>query len=126
MILTQPPFDWAMFDRWMYALDRCNVVGRSRIVVGIPMVTSSANLAFWYHLVGGDLFSKGATAELLDTFKDEEEKGKASFLQFCRRWNRELVEAVQQLPGVGGLHVMPLSKLARTITLELIRDGVLC
>ena len=75
-VLTQPPFDMAAFERWAADADKRGLLGchseeapapsessyagiaappphgRVRLLVGAPMLTSAANLAFWLSLAG--------------------------------------------------------------------------
>jgi len=61
-------------------------------VVGLPMLTSPANLAFWATLCncwGVD----GLDAVMAD-FKAAEAAGKPQLRQFCRAWNADLLQKV--------------------------------
>lgn len=64
----------------------------ARLVVGLPMLTSPANLAFWATLCncwGVD----GLDAVMAD-FKAAEAAGKPQLRQFCRAWNADLLQKV--------------------------------
>ena len=120
------------------------------MVVGVPMLTSVGNLQFWLHLCNAT-HADGAAALVRD-FKAHEAEGKEALLNFCASYNRDLVRKVSEsaralsssllmLPrmcksssfmlqvlstrGVAGLHIMPLSKVARQQVQQMLQDGVL-
>ena len=50
VILTQPPFLWGRFTRWLAEVDRLGVT--VTIVCGVPIITSPLSLRTWLFLVG--------------------------------------------------------------------------
>jgi 5,10-methylenetetrahydrofolate reductase len=53
--LTQPPLAWDNFERWMEDAHVRQVTQRCQICVGVPMLTSPANLRFWISLCGASV-----------------------------------------------------------------------
>lgn len=39
-ILTQPPFDWDAFTRWLDDARRRGLTERAQLVIGLPMISS--------------------------------------------------------------------------------------
>lgn len=39
-ILTQPPFDWPAFMRWLDDAHRRKLTERAKLVIGLPMISS--------------------------------------------------------------------------------------
>lgn len=112
------------------------------------MLTSPGNARFWLQLCGaGGLEGAGRLAE---DFRAAEARGKAELAAFSQAYNRALIERVgapawaapscsgwcaQQgcacgtqvlgLPGVAGLHIMPLTKPGRSQVLALQAGGTI-
>lgn len=96
---------------------------QSQLVVGIPMVSSAGNLDFWLRLCGARGLPEAE--ELLSAFPRQGDLGKPAFEAAVKQWNADFIQRVLDLPGVAGLHVMPLTKVARQMTAELLAEGVL-
>lgn len=108
VVLTQPPLDWAAFQAWAPPAARAG----PRLVVGLPVLTSSAGAAFWLSLCGA-WGSAGARRVLADFKAAEAALAGAELEAWAAAWNEDLAARVAATPGVGGLHVMPLGARAR-------------
>ncbi len=97
---------------------------RLKLVIGIPMLSSATNAAFWLQLCHAAAHP-GAPGMLADLHAQEKAAGADPHAQrvLYERINKQLVARVLEVPGVAGLHVMPLTALARRITLGMLRDG---
>jgi len=124
VVLTQPPLDWPSFERWLEDADRRGLLGATRLVVGVPMLSSGGNLAFWAQLcdAAGCDWTAGAVARWRQA---EADMGGDEFKAWRMQQHEATLQRALALPGVAGLHVMPLTQRARLDTLELIRAGKL-
>ncbi|KAK9824200.1 hypothetical protein WJX72_008491 [[Myrmecia] bisecta] len=123
VVITQPPLLWGRFDQWIQEVHRQGLHKHTRLVIGMPIISSTGNLDFWLRLCNAR--GQPGAADLLQHFGSKEAEGRVQFWAFCRQWNRRLVEQVCEMPGVAGLHIMPLTKTARQITLEFLQEDVL-
>ena len=71
---------------------RQDLTARTRLLIGLPMLTSANSLRFWLALCGA-LDRPGAT-QLLQTFASQEAQGKAAMRGFCLQWTSELLSKV--------------------------------
>jgi hypothetical protein len=124
VVLTQPPFLQGPSAAWFAAAERSGAAARVRLLAGVPVASSAANLDFWLRLAGVR-GAPGAEA-LLAAFPRPGGGGDdAAHAAAVRRWNAAFVRRALALPGVAGLHVMPLTQAARALTLEFLADGTL-
>jgi len=103
---------------------RRGLLGATRLVVGVPMLSSGGNLAFWAQLcdAAGCDWTAGAVARWRQA---EADMGGDEFKAWRMQQHEATLQRALALPGVAGLHVMPLTQRARLDTLELIRAGKL-
>ncbi len=106
-ILTQPPLLWDVFSKWQHLVFERGLAQRIPIVVGLPVIASVKALRFWFLLVGISQRNPEAHA-LLEQFKEAEAAGKEAFRAFRSNWTVELIKKICQLPGVAGIHLMPI------------------
>ena len=124
VVLTQPPLLWARSARWVEESVAQGLAPQQlQLVLGMPMVSSAGNLDFWLRLCG--VRGLPEASDLLAAFPQQEALGHAAWQAAVRGWNAELIQRALALPGVSGLHVMPLNKVARQLTLQLLYDGTL-
>lgn len=103
---------------------RRGLLSAVKLVVGVPMLSSATNAAFWLQLCQA-AGQPGAEA-LVDGLRGKEAAtdGTPEALRcLYDEVNREMVARVMQVPGVVGLHVMPLTALARQLTMGMLADG---
>ena len=103
VILTQPPFLWGRFTRWLAEVERLGVT--APIVCGVPIVTSPLSLRTWLFLVGFT-GSHAETDALLDRLRRADARGKAA--EEGMRYTVELLQRLRATPGVAGVHMMPI------------------
>ena len=58
-------------------------------MVGLPMLTSPTNLAFWAQLC--EAGSVNGLDVVMQQFKAAEAAGKPQLREFCKRWNADLL-----------------------------------
>lgn len=107
----------------MCCLCRLGLTKEAKLVIGIPMLTSSGSMQFWLQLCFA-AHQEGA-AEALSPFTKAEQHGPEELKDFSRKYSAELIERVLQLPGVAGLHLMPVSGQGRALAFQLAQDGCL-
>eukprot|EP00887_Chlorella_sp_A99_P006191 scaffold3.g6191.t1 len=124
VVVTQPLLLWERGRAWAEAAAAAGLTQRVRLVVGVPIVSSAANLDFWLRLC--DVRQLPEAQALLAAFPPEAHgDGRAAWQAAVREWNAALIRRTLALPGVAGLHVMPLTKVARELTTALLEDGTL-
>eukprot|EP00195_Chlamydomonas_chlamydogama_P007614 CAMPEP_0202908720 /NCGR_PEP_ID=MMETSP1392-20130828/47029_1 /ASSEMBLY_ACC=CAM_ASM_000868 /TAXON_ID=225041 /ORGANISM="Chlamydomonas chlamydogama, Strain SAG 11-48b" /LENGTH=379 /DNA_ID=CAMNT_0049598191 /DNA_START=46 /DNA_END=1185 /DNA_ORIENTATION=- len=140
VILTQPPFDLAAFEEWLQDAQQRGVLrpgpstpdapgggsspeGQAALLVGIPMITSPGNLAFWLSLAS--CVNRRACQALLSEMMQADRQGKAALDEYCNKYNRDLIAKVLSMPGVSGVHLMPITPKAKRMVVGLIQKGVL-
>lgn len=119
VVLTQPPLLWSEFERWADDVARLGLPPRVRVVVGAAMLSSARNAEFWMALCGLDPARCPEAQLLLAEFAQAEQVGKERLTAFCRSYNERTLARLLALPGVAGLHVMPLTRPAREMALEM-------
>ena len=102
-ILTQPPFLWRRFTRWLAEVERLGVT--APIICGVPIVTSPLSLRTWLFLVGFT-GSHPETDALLARLRRAEARGEAA--EEGMRYTVELLQRLRATPGVAGVHMMPI------------------
>ncbi len=95
----------------------------AKIVVGIPMLTSSRSMQFWLELCSSA--GQDSANLALAPFLKAEQHGPAAVQSFVHKYTSELIDRVLQLPGVAGLHIMPVSRQGRDLAYQLAKDGCL-
>ncbi|GLI68028.1 hypothetical protein VaNZ11_012351 [Volvox africanus] len=94
-----------------------------RLLVGHPMLSSTANLSFWIALSGCG--SAPAAQALLAEATRAELKGREAAAQFFADYNRRLAQQVLARGGLGGLHIMAITKASKRMVLGMLGDGSL-
>jgi len=101
--------------------------GSARLVVGFPALSSSANARFWLELCGAP--RDGPAAAVVREFSAAEARlggaASADFQGWALEWNRALARRLVGMPGVGGLHVMPVTGAGKRMVLALLAEGSL-
>lgn len=130
VVLTQPPLLWERTARWAEEADRSLLSSNVKVVLGLPIVPSAGNLDFWLRLCGVRHMPEAQA--LLRTFPQlgpaeggEQQRSKEEHAAAVRQWNADLIKKSLSLPGISGLHVMPLTKSARQLALDFLADGTL-
>ena len=105
-IITQPPLAWNRFGTWWEEADRRGLT-RTPILVGIPIPRSTEALRLWFFLTG--LGTRGDEArDVLGQFREASALDEEDFEAFCTQWTVDLIGRVKSLPGVAGVHLMPI------------------
>lgn len=125
VILTQPPFLQSSAERWFEFAQKNGVSNEIKLLAGIPMSTSRSNLEFWLRLCG--LGGTPEAAMVVSSFPGNGIGGgnKEEYQRLVRDWNVTFVRRTLSLPGVAGLHVMPLTKQGRDMTVSFLNEGII-
>ncbi|MEW5304168.1 MAG: hypothetical protein WDW36_006799 [Sanguina aurantia] len=123
-ILTQPPFDQRSYEAWIADIEKRQLLSSVSLLIGIPMISSAANLAFWLELCGCSK-SSPASAAALAGFAAAEAAGKPQAQQHSLNYNRSMVQMVTSHPGIKGLHMMPITPRSKKMVLQLMEEGLL-
>ncbi|KAI3435627.1 hypothetical protein D9Q98_001687 [Chlorella vulgaris] len=97
VVLTQPPLLWNRVQHWAEEADKQRISSNVKVVLGLPIIT----------------------------FPGPQQRSKEEHAAAVRAWNATLIQKSLGLPGVAGLHVMPLTRAARQLTLDFLADGTL-
>lgn len=122
VILTQPPLDWGAFERWWADAERRGLPSAAKLLIGFPALSSAANAAFWVALAGAG-GSEGAR-RVVARFAEAEQRGKEAAAAFALEFADQQLKQLRAVPGLGGLHVMPLTPAARKIVVQLAGRGL--
>lgn len=102
-ILTQPPFLWGRFERWLAEVRELGVT--TPVICGVPIITSSLSLRTWLFLVGLTGIH-GETNSLLARLREAETRGEGADEGI--RYTVEMLQRLRKTPGVSGVHMMPI------------------
>ncbi|PNH05087.1 hypothetical protein TSOC_008695 [Tetrabaena socialis] len=97
--------------------------GPLRLLVGHPVASSAANLTFWVSLSGCG--GSAAARRLIADAARAEVEGRAAAVRHVQAYNRRLVEQVLSRGGVAGMHVMPITRGAKKMVMQMLEDGSL-
>lgn len=123
VVLTQPPLLWNRVQHWAEEADKQRISSNVKVVLGLPIITSVGNLEFWLRLC--NVRTLPESQHLLSSFPGPQQRSKEEHAAAVRAWNATLIQKSLGLPGVAGLHVMPLTRAARQLTLDFLADGTL-
>ena len=102
---------------------RLKIASKAKIVIGIPMLTSSRSMQFWLELCSSA--GQDSANQALAPFLKAEQHGPEAVRRFVYKYTAELIDRVLQLPGVAGLHIMPVSRQGRDLAYQLAKGGCL-
>ncbi|CAI5462284.1 unnamed protein product [Closterium sp. Yama58-4] len=120
-IILQPPVVPEAFQQWWCAAEQRGLTTAVPMVIGVPLITSARNLAFWMLLTD----TKGARADAeIARFRQAEEAFESTqrragsgiaagmgevdvdeFRAFRQRWTENYLSLAKQLPGTGEVDV---------------------
>jgi 5,10-methylenetetrahydrofolate reductase len=133
VVLTQPPLLPDQSASFFEQAAADGTMEKAKIIIGVPMAPSVRNLDFWLRLA--DARNLPEAEAVLNSFPrqtnnnggDGKEKGGAEeeeeYWNTVKEWNVEFIRGSLKIPGVAGLHVMPLTAAARKMTMELLQEG---
>ena len=109
-VITQPPLLPGRFARWWADAERRGLTEAAPLLVGLPMITSARNFRFWLGLTdAADAEAEAEAAELLGELEAAAAEGEAVLRARCREHTLQTLAEVRRLPGLGGLHIMPVT-----------------
>ncbi|GAQ86207.1 hypothetical protein KFL_002760040 [Klebsormidium nitens] len=123
-IITQPPLLPDSFERWWSEADKRGLVGSTRLIVGLPFLSSLRNLDFWLMLT--DATGSAEAEAVRGKWADHERRAgdhAGQQLDFRLQQTRECLRRIESLPGVQGVHLMPVTKRGWRDLLRLIDEG---
>ena len=106
-IITQPPLLWSRFESWWESVTNRGLT-QTPILVGIPVLRSVRILKFWHYLVGVRTGSPESSRLIRQFEEAEQEMDQEDYARFRSEWTVELIRKVRALPGVAGIHLMPI------------------
>jgi len=108
--IVQPPLLPDCFAQWWSKAQERGLTKEVPVIVGLPLLSSSRNYLFWLQLTGAS--GKEADAILAQWRKAEAEHAgdPGAMAAFCNQQSLKLIETIKSLPGVAGIHVMPVTR----------------
>lgn len=118
-LLTQPPFNWSRFEKYLKEITTNPHTKNISFRVGVPIFTSAWNVRFWMMLLNIDWKNReenGEAYELVRLFEekynnDKSEK-KVAFKEFSKNWTINFIHKIQKLQEkykqIEGIHIMPM------------------
>ncbi|CAI7882041.1 unnamed protein product [Closterium sp. NIES-54] len=112
-IILQPPVVPEAFQQWWCAAEQRGLTTAVPMIIGMPLITSARNLAFWMLLTD----AKGGQADTeIARFRQAEEQVAGTgvvdverFRTFRQQWTEQYLTLAKQLKGASGLHFMPIN-----------------
>ncbi|CAM6087120.1 unnamed protein product [Calypogeia fissa] len=108
-VIVQPPLLKDVFEAWWDAAYSRGLMKDIRVLVGLPLITSADNLAFWFSLTQ----TSGDRAKFrLDELRKVEatcSKDLQERRAFFKKETQDLMRFTKSLPGVAGIHFMPVT-----------------
>jgi len=121
-LLTQPPLGcWAAWEGWYADADRRGVTRAAAVVAGLALPTTAAGFAFWVGLAGAG--GVEGVAGGLGALGSAAAAGQGS--EFALQTARAELDRLAGMPGIAGVHVMPVSQGGRGVAERLVEDGAL-
>lgn len=111
-IQTQPVFDIPQFERWMQAVRDEGFHEQTAILAGVMPVRSVKALQYMNESVPGMRVANEYIQRMQEA-KDPKQEGVAMCI--------EIMQQIRQIPGVRGLHIMPV--MWESITPELVKGA---
>jgi len=71
---------------------RQRVLGKTRLIVGCPMISSAANMRFWLYLCQASHLPEAASA--VQPFTDAAAESKQCLAAYCQKYNADLAHRV--------------------------------
>ncbi|CAG9460070.1 unnamed protein product [Pedinophyceae sp. YPF-701] len=121
VILTQPALDRDRFARWLSGARDLGATERARVLAGVPVVSSTANMRFWGFLCGAQ--SLPGYARNVEAFADAAGEGPAAVKALRERWAGDLARDMLRQDGVAGIHVMATTQAAKETAKRLAESG---
>jgi 5,10-methylenetetrahydrofolate reductase len=111
VLLTQPPFIWSVYEKYLENVFANESTKNISVRVGIPAIINPWNLRFWFLLVGVNWRKCKEAETLLRAFEkvweSDKSKEKLEFKNFSRDWTNSLLKRVlTRFPLVDGIHIM--------------------
>jgi 5,10-methylenetetrahydrofolate reductase len=117
-VVTQPPLLRGAFLDWFEQCERHQLGrmgqeeggGGNEFVIGIPCITSTNSLLFWFEICGVKVSQSEEATSVLRNFQSKQDSlSPENFDAFCLQWTESQMELAKQLPRVGGIHFMPVT-----------------
>lgn len=121
VFLTQPPF-LPSSEEWFASVNQLAGDSQARILVGVPIITSLRNLDFWIRLCGID--AKESHIEGLKKSFPGKSSSSDAFERAVMDWNVDFLQRdAMRMPGISGIHVMPVTGMGRRLVVDILREA---
>lgn len=121
VLLTQPPLAWGAWEAWWRGIVDAGVTSRAAVVAGVALPPTPAALRFWVALAGAG--GVPGVGEEVAAFDAAAAAGCGA--QHARAAAAATLERLAALPGLAGIHVMPVLKGGREVARDLLESGAL-
>lgn len=122
VFLTQPPF-LPTSEEWFASVNQLSGdSNQAKILVGVPIITSQRNLDFWIRLCGLNA-KESHIAGLKKSFPGKG-SGPDVFERAVIDWNTDFLQRVaMRMPGISGIHAMPVTGMGRRLVVDILREA---
>ncbi|KAG0576506.1 hypothetical protein KC19_5G085000 [Ceratodon purpureus] len=122
-VVVQPPLLPERFAEWWSKADQRGLTKATPVIVGLPLLTSSRNYSFWLELTGASGKEADAMKARWKRVESEHAGDSVAFARFCYKESVQLIESIRSLPGVAGIHVMPVTRAGWRQYQKLVSEG---
>ena len=121
VLLTQPPLAWGAWAGWWRGVEEAGVPARAAIVAGVALPPTPSALRFWVALAGAG--GVAGVSDAVAAFDAAAAAGRGA--THARVSAAETLARLAALPGLAGVHVMPVTKGGREVAADLVASGAL-
>ena len=121
VLLTQPPLAWDAWADWWRGVEEAGVAERAAIVAGVALPPTPSALRFWVALAGSG--GVPGVSDAVAAFDEAAAAGRGP--AHARAVAAETLARLASLPGLAGVHVMPVTKGGREVAADLVASGAL-
>jgi len=118
-LLTQPPFNWSRFEKYIEQISSNQHTKNISIRVGVPIFTSAWNVRFWMMLLNINWKNREDNSEAYELvrlfenkYNNDKSEKRGEFKEFSKNWTISFIQKIQKLQGkykqIDGIHLMPM------------------
>jgi len=124
-IIVQPPLLPECFAEWWRKAEHKGLTKAAPVIVGLPLLSSSRNYAFWIGLTGASGKEADAMKARWRRIEAAHAGDSVAFARYCYEESVQLIKTIKNLPGVAGIHVMPVTQAGWRQYQKLVEEGKL-
>lgn len=124
-VIVQPPLLPDRFEEWWSKAEHRGLTKATPVVVGLPLLTSARNYSFWLELTQASGKEADAITARWKRIEAEYAGDSVAFARFCYEESVRMIESIRCLPGVAGIHVMPVTRAGWRQYQKLVAEGKL-